>query len=208
MYVCFDICFCSIKKSNSMQCFKTVTTIFLLTVSLCAFGQKTNKRDQFQVFVSNDDRFLIDSGAYRGQTALDTLYYPDKKIKAIGNVALEKDSSKSDFKVGLWTEYFSNGQVKSKGLYQIDSYIQCCAASHCRQYLNYKLGLWEYYYETGQIKASGTYNVKTERIHTSCKGGAKVLTSHVDSSWTFWNDMGIEVKLSDELRTELENASY
>lgn len=172
-----------------------------MVISLCVFGQQ---KPHVQIFISGDNRFLIDSSGYHGQTAVDTIYYHDKTIQAIGNVALENDSSKSKLKVGLWTEYYSNGQIKSQGIYQIDSYIQCCYAGPCRQYQNYKTGLWKYYYDNGQIKASGTYKVKKEKIRTSCKGGDKVLTSRIDNSWTYYNDKGDKIRLKNNLKTELE----
>jgi antitoxin component YwqK of YwqJK toxin-antitoxin module len=175
----------------------TILTLFTLTISLSAFGQ---------LRISGDNRFVIDSSRYNGQTATDTLYYVDKKIQAIGQVALEKDLKKSDYKVGLWIEFYPNGKVKSQGNYQIDSYIQCCYAGYCRQFINYKTGKWTYYYDNGQIKATGSYTVKKEKIKTSCKGGDKVMTSRIDNFWTFYNETGDKVNLTDDLKKEFENA--
>jgi len=186
-----------------MTQFRTITILFTLTISLCSFGQK----NQLQVSILEDNRFLIDSNDYKVKTAVDTLYYHDKTIQAIGNVALEKDSSKSKLKVGLWTEYYSNGQNKSQGTYQIDSYIQCCTIGHCRQYRNYKTGLWKYYYDNGQIKATGKYKVTKEKTKTSCKGGDKILTSHIDNSWEYFNNKGDKIKQIDNIKLELENAN-
>lgn len=182
---------------------RTITTLFLSTISLCAFGQK-NRHVPF--YISGDNIFLMDSTGYIGQTAVDTIYYHDKTIQAIGKVALEKDSIKSTVKVGLWTEYYSNGQIKSQGNYNIDSYAQCCSSGPCKQYRNYKTGLWKYYYAKGQIKASGTYKVKKEKIQTSC-GGDKVFTSRLDNSWLYYNDKGDKIKRTAKIKLELENAS-
>lgn len=131
----------------------------------------------------------------------------EKIIKAIGGVALEKDSTKSDLKIGFWTEYYANGQVKSHGNYQMDSYINCCVTDTCKMYSNYKLGPWEYFYPNGQIKAVGTYIVKKTQIKTSCSGGDKTFRSHVDALWKYYNEKGQTIKLRKEFKKEIENAS-
>jgi hypothetical protein len=152
-------------------------------------------------------RFNIDRDGYQGKSKADTLYFKDKKIKGIGHVAQERDSTKSDLKIGLWTEYYSNGQVRAKGNYQIDSYINCCITDTCKMYSNYKLGQWEYFYPNGQIKAIGTYTVRKTQIKTSCSGGDKILRSYVDLSWRYYDDKGQKIKINKELRGEIENAS-
>ncbi|MEZ4805200.1 MAG: hypothetical protein R2852_06890 [Bacteroidia bacterium] len=178
---------------------------FLLTASMCLLSQNTNTF----VHIHYNYRFLIDSSGFVGPTAIDTMYYPDKKIKAIGTVALDYDSVKSDLKVGLWTEYYSDGKIKSKGNYEMDSYVTCCFLGPCRQFVTYKKGHWKYFHENGKLKASGKYKVKKQHIFTTCKGSyERVFNSRIDNSWHYYDEEGRKKKMTKKLIREIEKMNY
>lgn len=145
---------------------------------------------------SGDNRYAMGLTGYIGPTGIDTVYH-DGKIIAIGPVALEKDGRLSEMKAGEWTEFYPNGQVRSKGAYEMDSYLECCYIGPCRQYVNYKKGSWTYYYDNGQVKASGRYQVGSKRPYTNCGTGPNVKTSHTDESWMYYNEKGDRIEPID-----------
>lgn len=196
----------TVSGQNHMTQFKTILSLLTLLLSTFAIGQRKNDSIVDDIYIAGDNRFQLDSAGYHGATALDTMYYPDNKIKAIGHVALESDSSKSKLKVGSWTEYFPSGTIKSEGSYQIDSYIQCCSDGACRMFINYKTGSWQYYHENGQLKCSGIYVVAKEHIKTSCKGGARVYRARINKSWKCHNEQGQEIVMNAAMKKELEDA--
>ncbi|HTL83326.1 MAG TPA: hypothetical protein VL651_16540 [Bacteroidia bacterium] len=135
---------------------------------------------------------------------VDTTYYKSKQLKGIGNVAFYWDSIKSSYKVGTWTEYFENGKIKSKGDYQIDSYITCCSSGPCFNYRNYKIGAWKYFYDNGQLEAEGTYKVKLVHINTTCEGGDRVNKALITRKWKFYDRDGKIIPVNDSIKNEME----
>ena len=71
-------------------------------------------------FISGEGRLKMDSLGYIGKTIVDTTYHNGKLIKTIGSFAMEKDSVKSQYKFGIWKEYYQNWKLNAKGQYQID----------------------------------------------------------------------------------------
>jgi antitoxin component YwqK of YwqJK toxin-antitoxin module len=182
---------------------KSLLLLLFLIPVLNSFGQDTIEHVHKAAVPKY--RFPLDSGGYHGKLVSDTLLYPDKSIKEIGTFAVKWDSIKSDLRVGLWSEYYANGQLKSRGNYQADWYISCCFAGRCMQYLHYKTGSWSYYYENGQLKASGTYLVKKGKIETTCRGGDVVYRAHVTKSWSYFDESGKKLKMSKKfIRLQFE----
>jgi antitoxin component YwqK of YwqJK toxin-antitoxin module len=178
-------------------------TLLLLTILFFPSGQLYCQKNKWNDMVLGSCRLQIAKDGYHGKTAADTSYYKDKKIKAIGKVAVMDDSINSEFKIGLWTEYYQNGQIKSQGSFQIGAYTNCCSNGWCESYINYEVGQWKYYYDNGQLKASGIYKVKKEHINTSCEGGAQIYKSHISKSWRFYRQDGVEIKLYDMIKAGL-----
>lgn len=144
------------------------------------------------------NRFVVNH--YLDCAKTDTLYYPDKKINGIGKVILFEDSTKTGYKIGIWTEFFPTGQIKSIGTYGIDYYTVCCYAYPCAIPINYKTGEWKYYYENGIMKANGTYRIKRKRIGYNHD---KVYRSFFTKSWKFYNNNGERIKSNKEIKSGL-----
>lgn len=136
--------------------------LFLTPFALQAQLSKHKPLPIVQSGLLNTNRFQLDSFGFHGSKQLDTLFYEDKKIKAIGFNAVDRQGNKSFFRDGLWTEFYRNGQVMSSGNYDLQFLLGCYNAMGGDRYYSYKKGDWVYFYENGQTKAKGTY--KTERI--------------------------------------------
>ncbi len=171
---------------------KTTTQLILFQLLLInfAYAQKELKP------VSGEGRLKMNSLGYTGKTIIDTTYYTAKVVKTIGSFAMEKDSVISQYKFGIWKEYYQNGQLKAQGQYQIDKYINCCYSGLCRNYEHYKTGHWVFYYENGQVKLEGDYKPVKRKITTSCEGGDKVFISLIDKNWSYYNEKGEKIKLN------------
>lgn len=180
-----------------MKLILAILTVFSLVVPFNSFGQ-------ISTMAWGYDYQLFDENGYHGLTALDTTFYSDNKtILAIGNVALYRDSTKTTYKVGLWTEYYYEGQIKSQGMYQIEEYIYCGTTPFCKHSV-YKIGYWQHYFANGKIKASGVYSLKFTKVRTNCKGGAKLRKGYPDKSWTFYDEEGKKIKIKDVVLTQYE----
>jgi len=84
-------------------------------------------------------------------------YYEDKESKGYLNAENKR--------IGLWTFYYENGELNSKGEY-IDSimvgpweyYYKNGVLSAKGEFMdNERNGLWEYYYNNGQLHSKGRY---------------------------------------------------
>lgn len=169
----------------------------------------TCQRGLFQKpYIDNEKRFTVTKYTYTGATFLDTLYYTTGEIQAIGTFAIDNYADTSFIKAGYWKEYFTNGQLKAEGNYQIGTYLQCCTGGYCRIYYNYKDGPWKYWYENGQLKAQGTYVTLVQYFRTSCKGGDQVRVHKVTQSWQFFDEKGNVATVSDVLIKELEEVDF
>ena len=154
-------------------------------------------------------RYEFDSLAnFIGKTSLDTIYAKYYGIISVGQVGLTRSNEKSKLKVGLWTEYYHSGQIKSQGEYRIAIYTNCCSNGPCWNYYGYKTGKWTYYYENGQIESTGTYIVNVEKMNTSCKGGDRAPHHRISKEWTFFNEDGSKKKLDKSLKKKLEELDW
>lgn len=168
--------------------------LFVAYPRVC-LGQNTNI-DSNEIYTSTKGHFKF--------SILDSTFYPNKNIKHVGNLVLNKDSTATRFKIGFWKEYYPNGQLKHQGNYKIDTYKECCTIGWCYQFMNYKYGEWIYYYNNGLIKAKGIYLVKKTRINTNCEGGDKVYLSFINKSWVYYNTKGEKCKLTMRRKKEIQ----
>jgi MORN repeat variant len=142
-----------------------IILIFIPTVLHAQMSKRKNTLT-FQTNLLNEDKFQINSFGFSGPKHLDTLFYDNKQIKAIGYYAIDKQGNKSFHRVGLWTEYYRNGQIMSIGNYDLQFYYSCYNTMPGIRYYSFKKGYWNYFYENGQTKAKGTYKVERVQIST------------------------------------------
>ena len=165
--------------------------IILLLTPLASSSQtvkkKTSTSNEFYLF--RQPKFLMDSLGYHGDKFLDTIYYTDKKIKAIGFYAIDIQGDKTYYRVDLWTEFYNNGEIKSIGKYQFALVYDCCGGTLCNQVCPYKVGDWTYYYDNGKIKAAGSFRVEKTKANTSVENQFNY-KSIMTSSWLFYDSNG------------------
>lgn len=168
--------------------------LFLFLTSQSVFGQEVDLGS-----VDTVD-YLTDSIGLPITTD-DTVYYSDGEVAGIGNVILKKDSSKSDLKYGLWSEYHTNGVLKSKGNYAVD-WLWFCSSGPRVKYYNHKVDFWSYYYDNSVVNAEGVYQIKSKEIRA---GGcdADALCSFINKSWVIKNKKGEKIRATRKLNREL-----
>jgi antitoxin component YwqK of YwqJK toxin-antitoxin module len=161
-----------------------------------AVGQKTKKAKEkarsdslYKMTMQMMDRFNLDSSGYHGLFTVDTLFYDNKKIKSIGSFAIDRNTKKSDFKIGKWTEYYENGQLKSIGEYQMSYVLACRSAMPGLSYYSYKINNWTYYYVSGQVMANGKYELEKQKVFTGI-ANQFAKKSVVTNDWLFYNSNG------------------
>lgn len=141
--------------------------IILYFIPIASFAQlskyKTSSISSTSIPI--EKKFLIDSSGFRGPKLLDTLFYDNRQIKAIGYYPIDKKGNKAYYRVGQWIEYYQTGQIKSIGNYDLNYYYGCYNSRPGLRYYSFKKGDWTYFYENGMTKAKATY--KVERIQVS-----------------------------------------
>jgi hypothetical protein len=138
--------------------------LFLIILFLTPFALQAqlSKQRTFATYTSgfiDTNKFQLDSLVFHGPKQLDTLFYEDKKIKAIGYYAIDRQGNKTYLRAGLWTEFYRNGQIMSSGNYDFQFLLGCYNTTAGIRYYSYKKGDWKYFYENGQTKAKGTYKI-------------------------------------------------
>ena len=174
----------------------TYNKILILLITVLLFNCKGNVSIQENQKVSDFDfengvnfiRFKFSNNSFAGQTELSK----NKKTES-GKYAIFNDGETSQYKIGLWKEYYENGQIKEEGKYLIGRYAQCCFAGPCLRYYNYKVGKWKYYYQNGTLELDGNYSIKKMWIDTNC-GGDYVKYGILDSSTKFYDQLGNRIK--------------
>lgn len=174
--------------------------ILILIMTLTLFSCKEEVIIQENQKVSNFDlekevnfiRFKFSNNSYAGQTELSK----NKKTES-GKYAKFNDGETSQYKIGLWKEYYENGQIKEEGKYLIGRYVQCCFSGHCLRYYNYKVGKWKYYYQNGTLELDGDYSIKKLWIDTNC-GGDYIKYGILDSETKFYDQSGKRIKKNIE----------
>lgn len=149
------------------------------------------------------DRYSLDSNGYHKQLTTDTIFYDNKKPKAIGTFAVDRNNKKEGYKVGKWTEYYENGQVKSIGEYQMAFVFACHSARPGLAYYTYKIGDWTYYYDNGQVMAKGKYDLTTQKVFTGI-ADQYAKKSVVTDVWLLYDNNGQAIPDRQKIVSELE----
>ncbi len=144
-------------------------------------------------------RLKFSKKSFAGQTEL-----IKNSKKESGMYAKFNDGETSKYKIGLWKEFYENGQLKKEGKYLIGRYLQCCNLGPCLRYYNYKVGKWKYYYKDGTLELNGNYSIKRMWIPTSC-GGDYIKYGILDSDTKFYDRSGERIrKKNDSLKLNYE----
>ncbi len=156
--------------------------------------------------ISYNDIFSLESTiGFVGSDSLVVNYFDNGKIKESGKFAKSEIKYLKDLKCDLWEEYYLNGNLKSKGKFEIGKYIECSTGGYIYEYYHFKVGNWEYYFKNGQLKAKGDYEIEEKHINTSCQGGDRLMFGQINSNnWVFYNNEGNIIDASDSLIMQLE----
>ena len=179
--------------------------VFLAPVLLQAQQRKGREEQAIASMLMALSRFeFAEDKQYIGKKELDTLFYEDTTtVKAIGYFAVDKQDKKTEYKAGLWKEFYKNGQVKSVGNYNIQYLLVASAANKAIIYNQYKTGEWIYYYENGQVKAKGRYKIVRNNVSTGVENQytkAPVTTE----DWAFYSKDGKPLPNKKEVIGEVE----
>jgi len=186
---------------------KDFLKISILIMAFTFFSCKKEVVIQENQKVSNFDleknvgfiRFKFINNSFAGQTELSK----NRKTES-GKYAKFNDGETSRYKIGIWKEYYDNGQIKEEGKYLIGRYVQCCLSGPCLRYYNYKVGKWKYYYQNGILELEGNYKIKKLWIDTNC-GGDYIKYGVLDSDTKFYDQSGNRIKNDiDSLKLKYE----
>lgn len=194
---------CQIKKTMRLL------ILILLFAPVASYGQITKKKRNlpFQPFFSSQNLFHLDSSEYQGNKILDTIYYPDKKIKAIGFYSVDRNGRTTYYRAGLWTEFYNNGTIKSIGNYNFHLVYNCCGGAPCDQLNLYKVGEWIYYYDNGNIKAKGTYLIEKTNATTSFEHQI-IYKSRITEEWVFFDTNGHIAKDKQKIIRDIQSPIF
>lgn len=176
---------------------------FSILFLLISCGKRLNPR----IYIADEHKYEIRKGEFKGNSEMKELSFPNGQLKEQGNYAYDNKRSLSDLKIDEWSSYYENGQLKSKGKYNIGTYIQCCFSGACKQFYNYKIDFWEYFHSNGQVKAAGEYQTRQMHVVTSCEGGDDIPFGVTTSKWNYFNELGDIIEPADELIIELETVN-
>jgi antitoxin component YwqK of YwqJK toxin-antitoxin module len=108
-------------------------------------------------------------------------------------------------KFGLWTKYYTNGQIESQGNYDMYSLLYNQSPKKGRRIENsYKVGKWIYYYENGQLKATGTYKTIITKANTGIDNQFHKL-SLTTTDWKFFDSDGSKSNDKDNIIAQIEH---
>lgn len=145
-----------------------------------------------------------DLNVYKQEPMLDTIYYPNKKIKGIGKILVYANGEKSQCYYGLWTFYYPSGIIESEGEYYVGSFKECKADTVAIKYYSFKRGKWVYSYENGLLKAEGAYDILAEYIPTTCAGLQKCFHHRMNKDWIVFDTKGKTMEVNQAIKNELE----
>jgi antitoxin component YwqK of YwqJK toxin-antitoxin module len=140
---------------------------------------------------------------YYGKRIADTIFYPNRIIKAIGFYAVDSKGKKLYYRTGLWAEYYSNGKLKSIGNFDFRTVYSCCGGTLCQQVCLYKIGEWTYYYDNGFVKAKGSYMVEKTEANTNIENQF-IYRSLITDDWLFYDKDGQTAKDKARIILDLE----
>jgi hypothetical protein len=199
-----------------MKLILAFTLLFVISTT-CCFGQKKK-----QIAITQQDPLAFDtSGNFVGKRRwseftrtdillLNTWFKNDtlkleRKLNLIGYVALQKDGTETELKIGRWQTVVPGLHTLrlSVGDYSIGTFEKCCEAGICKGYYNYKTGYWKFYYLNGQLKASGNFQVSLVEINTGC-GNQTIKKSKLGSDWIFFTKEGQKIIPDGEAMQAIE----
>ena len=186
--------------------YKTLIFTFTIIVFGCkeknivGENQKVSVLDYENVGINNTLQFANNS--FSGKTVM-----TDNIKEESGEFAKFNDGNTSPYRIGIWKEYYENGQLKEEGRYLIGRYVQCCFSGNCLRYYNYKVGKWKYYYPNGKLELDGNYSIKKMWIDTNC-GGDNVKYGILNSDTKFYDKTGSRIKKNiEDLKVNYEKES-
>ncbi|MGB1207358.1 MAG: hypothetical protein ACPG5B_17050 [Chitinophagales bacterium] len=188
---------------------KILIVIEIFGCTNCQIINQTSSKTKFDIKEELTFSYALDGGRdnYNGEIKRSKLTYDNQSIMGEGKITISNNEEINHLKIGKWLTYYENGQIKTKGKYEIGKYIQCCCDGPCRQYYNYKSGMWKYFYPNGKLLAKGKYDIKSLHLNTSCEGGAELNFGIINDSWKFYNEENQEIAANDSIRIELEKVN-
>jgi hypothetical protein len=175
-----------------------------ITLSILILLASCSKRLTSRIYIADENKYEITKGNFTGNSELKEETFSNGQIKERGNYAYDDENVLSTLKVGEWSSFYENGQLKSTGKYNIGTYIQCCFSGACKQFYNYKNGTWKYYHPNGQLRATGEYEIKQLHVDTSCEGGDEMPFGLTSTQWQYFNEQGESILPTEEMILELE----
>jgi len=174
-----------------------ILSILILLVSC-------NRRLTSSIDIADENKYEIIKSNFTGNSELKEENFSNGQTRERGKYAYDEENVLSTLKVGEWSYFYENGQLRSTGKYNIGTYIQCCFSGACKQFYNYKIGIWKYYYPNGQLMATGEYEIKQLHVDTSCKGGDDIPFGLTSPQWKYFNEQGESIQPTVELILKLE----
>lgn len=107
-----------------------------------------NRRLNSRIYIADENKLEITKGNFTGDSELKEESFSSGQTRERGKYAYDHDNVLSTLKVGEWSYFHENGQLKSTGNYNIGTYIQCCFSGACKRFYNFKSGTWKYYIKT------------------------------------------------------------
>ncbi|UKN03482.1 hypothetical protein K6119_08140 [Paracrocinitomix mangrovi] len=123
-------------------------------------------------------------------------------IQWIGNIILDPFNQFNDARIGKWKSYYSNGQLRSEGSFDLGAFNFCQFAGPSIVGYYYKSGSWTYFYDNGQVKAKGTYTRIFEKINFNC-GEDAVFVESLNETWQYWDENGNTIELNEQIKSDL-----
>jgi hypothetical protein len=157
-------------------------------------------QNTFSTVIKNDKYLtLIDNAIFGGKDTVIKKYYKDGPVQSVGKYAIDANGKPSSFRIGKWTDFYSNGAIRSTGEYQISSFLDCGAGGLERVFYNYKIGEWIYLKQDSTVEAKGNYKTINARISTQCKGGDNLIFMTITENWYFLKPYD-NSRMSDRIR--------
>jgi hypothetical protein len=177
--------------------------VFVAPVFLQAQEKKNKDEQAISPLFETLRRFDFADRFFTGKKVPDTLRYNDTAIKAIGYFAADKENKKSEYKIGLWKEFYENGTVKSVGNYGMQYLLVSYSSAQAIIYNQYKTGDWIYYYDNARVKAKGRYKIIKTPVSTGVDNQF-TKTTVTTETWLFFDREGMPLINKKEILVDLE----
>lgn len=187
------------KQNIGMKSLLSIFAVLFFFCSSIVLAQETK--------IWYDKDFKLDNNStFVGKDSLVTLNYPDSSEKAVGKLAFANNGALSPFKVGEWIYYYPNGSIKSRGNYQMSSFIDCGTGGPERVFYYYKTGKWSFFDTDENVLAVGIFKNDEFPISTRC-GTETILFGITDSSWNYSNLNKLDNREIEEVEIDYEDFS-